>query len=84
MIITTANTAVDSGFNGSQQPIIQNLGPGIVYIGPWNDATTLTNEGLKIAVNAVYEFPATLVEGANKVYLVADTNSTDVRLINVG
>ena len=84
MIITTANTAVDSGFTGTQQPIIQNLGPGVVYIGPWDNATTLTSDGLKLTVNTVYEYPATLVEGANKIYLVADTNSTDVRMINVG
>jgi len=84
MILTTANVAVDSGFTGTQQPIIQNLGPGIVYIGPWNNATTLTSDGLKLAVNAVYEFPATLVEGPAKVYITTDTNSTDVRMINVG
>jgi hypothetical protein len=84
MIINIADGAVDSGFNGSQQPIIQNLGPGIVYIGPWDNAEALTGLGLKLVVNAVYEYPATLVEGANKLYVTTDANSTDVRIINVG
>jgi hypothetical protein len=32
MVITEAAGAVNTGFTGSTQPIIQNLGPGSVYI----------------------------------------------------
>jgi hypothetical protein len=84
MIINIASGAVDSGFTGSQQPIIQNLGPGTIYIGPFNSAEALIGIGLKLVPNAVYEYPTTLVEGADKVYIATDTNSTDVRIINVG
>jgi hypothetical protein len=84
MILNSSQGAVDTGFTGSQQPIIQNLGPGIIYIGPMNDAETLYFNGLKLVVNAVYEYPTTLVEGANKVYIYADADNTDVRIINVG
>lgn len=82
MIINIADGAVDSGFKGSQQPIIQNLGPGNIYIG--SDPTDLLNNGLYLPAGAVYEFPATLVDGSGKVYIYTDTDLTDVRVINVG
>jgi len=81
-MILSANTPINSGYTGTQRPIIQNLGPGIVYIGP--TSTDLTTEGLKLPVNAVYEYPAIVQDGAGAVWVVADTNSTDVRIINVG
>jgi len=84
MIISPSDNAVDSGYEGSQQPIIQNLGPGNIYLGPMNDAETLYYTGLKLPVGAVYEYPATLVEGGKKVFLYADEIGTDVRIINVG
>ena len=84
MIISPEDGAVNSGFSGSQQPIIQNLGPGNIWIGPFNDAETLYYTGLYLPIGSVYEFPATLVEGGKSVFIYADTADTDVRIINVG
>jgi hypothetical protein len=82
MIIATDQGAVDTGYTGTMQPIIQNLGPGVLYVG--NLPTNLTTTGLYLPAGAVYEFPATLVEGGGKVYIQADVASCDVRIINVG
>lgn len=87
MIINSTDGAVNSGFTGSKQPIIQNLGPANIYIGPYDDAETLFFSGLYLPAGAVYEFPATLVEGASVVYIYADADTggtSDVRIINVG
>jgi len=82
MILTTAAGIVDSGFSGTNQPVIQNLGPGTLYVGPYS--TNLSTNGLKLTVNAVYEYPKTLVEGDAKVYIQAIGDSCDVRVMNVG
>ena len=84
MIINETDGAVDTGFSGSQQPVIQNLGPGDIHIG--TSPIDLVNTGLFLPVNAVYEFPATLVEGAGKVFIQVCTSgiSADVRIMNVG
>lgn len=81
-MLLAANTPTNSGFTGTQQPIIQNLGPGNLYIGTSN--ADLSNNGLYLPAGAVYEFPATLVEGAGTIWLLADVADTDVRIINVG
>jgi hypothetical protein len=82
MIVTTAAGATDTGFSGTQQPIIQNLGPGVLYVG--TSATSLTTTGLYLPVGAVYEFPATVIEGAGSVWIQASGDECDVRIINVG
>ena len=82
MILTTGQGAVKTDFIGSDQPIIQNLGPGTLYVGP--SATNLLTTGLYLPVNAVYEYPATLVQGGAEVWLQADVDTCDVRIINVG
>jgi hypothetical protein len=82
MIVTTAEGAVDTGFTGSTQPVIQNLGPGNLYIGTL--PTNLTTNGLYLPVGAVYEFPATLIEGGNAVFVQASGGNCDVRIMNVG
>ena len=81
-MILSANTPVNTGYTGSQQPIIQNLGPGNIYIG--TSSANLSTTGLYLPAGAVYEFPATIVEGAGQVWIEADAGSTDVRIINVG
>ncbi len=84
MIITEGQGTVDSGFSGSKQPIIQNLGPGDIHFStsPDNIATT----GIYLPVGAVYEFPSTLVSGGGNLFLRVLTGhvSADVRIINVG
>jgi hypothetical protein len=81
-MILAANTPTNTGFSGSTQPIIQNLGPGNVYVG--TSSTNLSTTGLYLPAGSVYEFPATLIEGAGTVWLEADAPDTDVRIINVG
>jgi hypothetical protein len=69
-------------FGNSSRPIVQNLGPGILWLGNRNEA--LETYGLKLPVNAVYELPAILVEGAGQIYLKATDDQCDVRIVNVG
>jgi hypothetical protein len=82
MIITPEQGPVSSGVSGSKRPIFQNLGPGTLYFStsPANIAT----EGIKMPVNAVYEMPTTLVEGAGAIWFVAVGGTCDIRIINVG
>lgn len=87
---TTVNTAdaetmQDAGlraFKNADRPIVQNLGPGTLYVG--TSPTSISTVGLKLPINAVYELPATLMEGAGALYLYASGGTCDVRIINVG
>ena len=88
------NTTLDTGndtamiavglraFKNADRPIVQNLGPGTLYLG--TGSADLTTKGLKLPINAVYELPATLMEGAGQVFLRADGGNCDVRIVNVG
>ena len=69
-------------FNGDSRPIVQNLGPGVLFLG--TSATGLATKGIELPEAAVYELPAELVSGAGKVYILAVDDSCDVRIINVG
>ena len=71
-----------SAFNKLSRPIVQNLGPGTLYLG--TNATNIATVGLKLPVNAVYELPAPLVEGPGKIFIRAVGDDCDVRIINVG
>jgi hypothetical protein len=82
MNITVAAGATQLNFAGTQQPLIQNLGPGDLYVYNLNDS--ITTNGIKLPANAVYEFPATLVEGAGTVWVQALVGTCDVRTFNVG
>ena len=82
MNVTVAAGATQLDFSGSQQPVIQNLGPGDLYVYSLND--NITTKGLKLPAGAVYEFPATLVEGAGTVWVQALVGTCDVRTFNVG
>lgn len=82
MIVTTAMGATDTGYTGTQQPIVQNLGPGVLYVG--TSANNLTTTGLYLPAGAVYEFPNTVVEGAGAIWIQASGGDCDVRIINVG
>jgi hypothetical protein len=82
MIITVAAGAVNSGFTGTTQPVIQNLGPGTLYVG--TTADNLTTTGLFLPTGAVYEFPEVVVEGPGAIWLQASGGDCDVRIINVG
>ncbi len=93
MIITSATTVDTSdattmvaaglrAFKNADRPLIQNLGPGTLYLG--TGSVDLTTVGLKLPINAVYELPATLMDGAGQVFLRADGGNCDVRIVNVG
>jgi hypothetical protein len=82
MVITTAQGAVDLGYSGTQRPIVQNLGPGVLYIG--STSSNLLTEGIQVPVNAAYELPDVLVGGAGRLYAQASGDSCDVRTLNVG
>jgi len=71
-----------SSFASSTRPIVQNLGPGTLWLG--TSSTTLETYGIKLPVNAVYELPAELILGAGAIYLKATDGNCDVRIINVG
>ena len=81
-MILSANTPVNTGYTGTQQPIIQNLGPGNVYVGV--SSANLATEGLYLPAGAVYEFPAVVQDGPGAIWIQSDAGSTDVRIINVG
>lgn len=84
MIVLESAGAVDSGFKGSQQPIVQNLGPGDIHVN--TTGVDVATTGLYIPAGGVYEFPATLVEGGGAVWVqvCAGHVSADVRIVNVG
>lgn len=69
-------------FSGTMRPVIQNLGPGDLYLS--TNSTSITSVGIKLPINAVYELPAVLSEGAAQVWLAASGGNCDVRIINVG
>lgn len=82
MNITVAQGAYNTGYTATMQPIIQNLGPGILYVG--QTSSNLATEGLQLPVGAVYEFPKNLVDGTGEVWVLATGATCDVRIINVG
>lgn len=63
------------------RPLVQNLGPGNVYLD--TDGDVDADSGFKITPGAVYEFPTS---GAFSVgiWMVADVDGTDVRVIGMG
>lgn len=79
---TTMTAAGLRAFKNADRPVIQNLGPGDLYLG--TGSADLVTKGLKLPINAVYELPATLMEGAGKLFLRADGGNCDVRIVNVG
>lgn len=82
MNLSVEDGAVKLNFSSDSQPIVQNVGPGDLYLGTTGDDLIAT--GLFLPPFAVYEFPATLVDGAGAVWIQADGDTCDVRIINVG
>ena len=82
MIITVAQGATNTSFTATQMPVIQNLGPGILYV--YNSSTNITTDGLQLPVGAVYELPQVVQDGAGAVFVQATGGNCDVRLMNVG
>lgn len=82
MLITVAQGAYNTGFSSDSQPIVQNIGPGDLYIS--TTSVDVADTGLWLPAGAVYEFPAALVEGAGAVWIQAAGDDCEVRIINVG
>ena len=81
-MIINVGAAVDSGYTGQTAPVVQNLGPGDLYV--YNQSTNVTTEGIYLPPFAVYEFPQPIVEGPGAGWLQALGGSCDVRIMNVG
>lgn len=79
-VIVNTTPAVMPGPQTRSRPVIQNLGPGTVYIDTDENVSTAT--GFQLSPGTVYEFP---VSGAySKLYAVADEDNTEVRLVRIG
>lgn len=64
---------------GEGRPLVQNLGPGKVYLDTDEDVSTET--GFELAVGAAFEF----AEDSNitaAVYVVSDSANTELRIVN--
>lgn len=80
MQILVGTTAVPVAAGGRQRPVIQNLGPGNVYLDTQGSVTP--SSGLKIPVGFTYEFPTS--GSLDSIFIIADQASTDVRIIAIG
>jgi len=80
--ITVAQGAYQAPYYATHQPVIQNLGPGTLYIGAVS--TNILTEGLQLLPGAVYEFPAIVQDGVGAIWVQAETATCDVRFLNVG
>jgi hypothetical protein len=76
--VTVGTTPVALPVDRGETPIIQNLGPGVVYLDTRSNVSTGT--GLQVAVNSAYEWPTDVTSA---VYAVADVADTDVRIMVV-
>jgi hypothetical protein len=83
MILLAASLAVDSGLNMASRPLIQNLGPGALYIGPSSISATLLTDGISIPANGSFKFPPRAVDTAGReIFMQAATGTQcDVRLL---
>ena len=82
MIIAPANGPVKPALSRTARPIVQNLGPGTLYLN--TSSQNVVASGIKMEPMAVYEFPTSLVEGAGELWFEADGDVCDVRVLNVG
>lgn len=80
--ITVAQGAYNTGYTATQMPVIQNLGPGVLYLG--TSSASLSTTGLQLPVGAVYELPAVVQDGAGAIWIQAIGGDCDVRMLNVG
>lgn len=82
MIVVEGAAAVQAPFSKTARPVFQNLGPGTLYFN--TSSTDVASNGIKLPVNAVYELPTALVEGAGEIWFAAVSGNCDVRIVNVG
>lgn len=70
------------GVADRSRPVIQNLGPGNVYLDTDGDVDALS--GFRIAAGGVYEFPTSGASSPRGIFMVADAANTDVRIVGMG
>lgn len=81
MNITVGTSAIQISAVGRQKPILQNLGPGDLYLGE-NDEVTADN-GLKLGAGAVFEF-SSAISMDDGLWVIASEADTDVRYMLLG
>lgn len=82
MQIIVGTTALRLDLDSASTPVVQNLGPGALYMD--NDPNVTVSTGLKLNVGDVYEFLRDLNQAGGDMWLVADAANTDVRILVVG
>lgn len=83
MKITVGTTPVSLAVDATSTPVIQNLGPGVLYLD--NNAALTAATGLQLAVGDSFEFPGDLTyAGSVGIYMLASVAGTDVRVLVVG
>ena len=81
--VTVTTSAVSLPIGNNARPLLQNLGPGVVYFGP--DLSVSANNGFKLLPGMGYEFPNTLreMDAWASVCVVSDATA-DLRYGSVG
>lgn len=82
MQISVGTTSVRLPVETTATPVVQNLGPGNLYVD--HDSAVSAATGFKLVPNSVYEWPHDLSQATGDIYMVADAASTDVRILVVG
>ncbi len=79
MRVIVGATSVPVSVTDRSFMLLQNLGPGIIYLDTDGDVTP--DEGLQIRPGEVYEFASP--SSQSNVYIVSTLEGTDVRVIRV-
>lgn len=79
MKVSVGVAAVALPVDVGQTPVIQNLGPGVLYVDV--DAEVTADSGLRIPVDTAYEWPRDITKS---IYAISDMAGTDVRILLVG
>jgi hypothetical protein len=82
-ILLDGVTPVQLSGVGRGRPVIQNLGPGNVYLGT-EETEADPDAGFKIVPNGGFEFSTAAGFEAGGVWIASDAADTDVRVISVG
>ena len=78
MDVIVGTTATQVEVPGTCIPMLQNLGPGNVYLD--TDPNVTTGSGLKLASGAILTLPRKAEDLDNGIFLIADAANTDVRV----
>jgi hypothetical protein len=80
MQINPSSGPVRLPFTGADRPLVQNLGPGTVYLG--RSATNLVATGIQLEDGDGFEF-GTLDNAGGELWVIAVGESADVRVIDL-